>query len=244
MKERKDAIVIQKPDLAGLIDHTMLIPDATANDIKELCLQAKRYGFANVCINPCYITTALKELYGSSVGVCAVVGFPLGACDPDVKAAEALAAVKAGASEIDVVINIGYLKSGMTEKFKEDLAGVVKSVRQEMPGTVVKFILETCLLSDSEKIEACRFAVEAGADYVKTSTGFGKSGATVHDVKLLKDTVGPKIGVKASGGIRSLSTAIAMIDAGARRIGTSSGVQIIEEYETIRRINADLHKLL
>lgn len=226
--------VLQAGELAALIDHTLLSPEATESDITEFCSQARQFGFASVCINPCNIATALKELSGCPVKVGTVIGFPLGASDPDVKAVEAAAAVRAGASEIDVVINIGFLKSKLIGRFKEDLAGVIKAARREKRDAVVKFILETCLLNDFEKIEACRHAVQAGADFVKTSTGFGKSGANVHDVRLLKEAVGQRIGIKAAGGIRSLSTALAMIEAGASRIGTSSGVKIMAEYMEIR----------
>lgn len=231
MSKTESKISISKLELARLIDHTLLKPEATPEDIKELCAQAREFGFAAVCVNPCHVSTAVKELAGSDTGVCIVVGFPLGANDPAVKAAEAAAAVRAGASEVDVVINIGYLKGGLTAQVQADLEGVVRAARQERPGTVVKVILETCLLSDQEKVAACRLAVAAGADFVKTSTGFSKGGATVSDVALLKKTVGPGIGVKASGGIRDLATALAMVEAGADRLGTSSGVAILNEFK-------------
>jgi len=215
--------------LAGLIDHTLLKPEATPEDIVKLCIQARHYGFATVCVNPCYVYLAARELKESPVKVCTVIGFPLGASDSAVKAAEAAAAVRAGASEIDMVMNIGFLKGRLLKEVKEDMEGVVKAARKEKRETVVKVILETGFLSDSEKIEACRIAVAAGANFVKTSTGFGKGGAEVSDVILLRRTVGQEIGVKASGGIRDLSTAIKMIEAGASRLGTSSAVSIIEE---------------
>lgn len=221
---------ITKIELAGLIDHTLLKPEATPDDIKELCDQAMEFGFASVCINPCYVYHARKELAGTTIGICAVVGFPLGANDPSVKAAEAAAAVRAGASEVDVVMNVGYLKGGLLKQVKADLEGVVVAARRERFGTTVKVILETCLLSDKEKVEACRLAVAAGADFVKTSTGFGKGGATVSDVALLRQTVGSGIGVKASGGVRDLSAALAMVEAGASRLGTSSGIEILSEF--------------
>lgn len=221
---------ITKIELAGLIDHTLLKPEATPDDIKELCDQAMEFGFASVCINPCYVYHARKELAGTTIGICAVVGFPLGANDPSVKAAEAAAAVRAGASEVDVVMNVGYLKGGLLKQVKADLEGVVVAARRERFGTTVKVILETCLLSDKEKVEACRLAVAAGADFVKTSTGFGKGGATVSDVALLRQTVGSGIGVKASGGVRDLSAALAMVEAGASRLGTSSGIAILSEF--------------
>lgn len=231
MKSKVNYLNITKIELAGLIDHTLLKPEATPDDIKALCGQAKDFGFATVCVNPCYVHTAGKELAGTTVGVCAVVGFPLGANDPAVKAAEVVAAVRAGASEVDVVMNVGYLKGGLLEQVKADLEGVVRAARRERPGTTVKVILETCLLTDSEKVEACRLAVAAGVDFVKTSTGFGKGGATVPDVALLRRTVGPGIGVKASGGIRDLSAALSMAEAGASRLGTSSGVAILSEFK-------------
>lgn len=220
---------ITKAELAGLIDHTLLRPEATPDEVIALCGQAGEFGFKTVCVNPCYVRTASKELVGTAVGVCAVVGFPLGAGEAGVKAAEAAAAVQAGTTEVDVVINVGFLKGRLFGHVEADLAGVVRSARQENPGVIIKVILETCLLSDSEKIEACRLAVTAGADFVKTSTGFGRAGATVSDVALLKKTVGPGIGVKASGGIRDLPAALAMVAAGATRLGTSSGIAILSE---------------
>lgn len=218
-------------ELAGLIDHTLLKPEATPEDIITLCRQAKEFRFKTVCINPCYVSKASAELAGTGIGVCAVVGFPLGANDPAVKAAEAAAAVRAGATEVDMVINVGFLKAGLCRQVQSDLEGVVGAARRERPGTVVKVILETSLLTEPEKVEACRLAVAAGADFVKTSTGFGKGGAAVSDVALLRQTVGPGIGVKASGGIRDLPAALAMLEAGASRLGTSSGVAIISEFK-------------
>jgi deoxyribose-phosphate aldolase len=220
---------IARSELAGLIDHTLLRPDAVPNDIVKLCCEAKHFGFATVCVNPCHISTASKELAGSPVGVCSVVGFPLGASEPSIKACEAAGAVRAGADELDVVINIGFLKGGLFDLVRSDLAGVVKSARRESPGIIIKIIIETCLLTDSEKIKACRIAVDSGANFVKTSTGWGKSGATVSDVTLLKQVVGNSCGVKASGGIKDLAAALSMIEAGASRIGTSSGQAIINE---------------
>lgn len=219
---------ITRSELAGLIDHTLLRPEAVPDDIVNLCGEAKCFGFASVCVNPCYVSTASRELVGSRVAVCSVVGFPIGAGAPPVKALEAAAAVRNGATELDVVINIGFLKGGLLDQVKSDLAGVVKSARLVEQGTIIKFILETCLLSDNEKFLACGLAVEAGADFVKTSTGWGKSGATVSDVALLKRAVSGRAGVKASGGIRDLAAALAMLEAGAARIGTSSGPAIIK----------------
>lgn len=226
-----NGVRISKAELAGLIDHTLLKQEATPDDILTLCNQARNFGFAAVCVNPCYVDTASRELAGSGIGVCAVVGFPLGASEPAVKATEAAFAVREGATEVDVVMNVGYLRGGLMRQVKKDLEGVAMAARQEKPGAIVKVILETCLLSDLEKIEACRIAVEAGADFVKTSTGFGSGGATLSDVALLRRTVGPGIGVKASGGIRDLKTALSMVKAGANRLGTSSGIVIINEYK-------------
>jgi len=220
---------LTRTQLAGMIDHTLLKPDAVPGDIVRLCGEAKHYGFASVCINQCYINTASKELAGSPVAVCSVIGFPLGASAPSTKAFEAAAAVRSGANELDVVINIGFLKGGLLDLVKSDLAGVVERSRLAGRNTVVKIILETCLLTDNEKITACRLAVDSGADFVKTSTGWGNSGATTADVALLKRTVGSNAGVKASGGIRNLAAAISMLEAGATRIGTSSGPAIINE---------------
>ncbi|MDD4334170.1 MAG: deoxyribose-phosphate aldolase [Desulfotomaculaceae bacterium] len=222
---------ITRSELAALIDHTLLRPDAVTDDIVRLCVEAKLYGFVSVCVNPCYVSTASKELAGSPVRVCSVVGFPLGASTPPIKALEAAEAVRNGADELDVVINIGFLKGGLPERVKSDLAGVVASARAENQNTIIKVILETCLLTGSEKIKACRLAIEAGADFVKTSTGWGKSGATVTDVALLKQIVGNSSGVKASGGIRDLTAVIDMLKAGAARIGTSSGPAIINELQ-------------
>lgn len=220
-------------ELAGFIDHTLLKPDATPRDITELCNQAKEFGFKTVCVNPCYTKLASKELSGSGVQVCTVIGFPLGADSPALKAAEAGIAVQSGSSEVDVVMNLGFFKGGLLSRVRDDLAAVVMVVRNENPKVVVKVILETCLLNDEEKFVACRLAVESGADFVKTSTGFGKGGATVHDVALLREAVGPTFGVKAAGGIRNLQTALDMIKAGANRLGTSSGVSILLEYSRL-----------
>lgn len=220
-------MTMTKDELARLIDHTLLKPEAVPQDIVKLCAEARQHGFAAVCVNPCYVETAATELLGSGVSVCAVVGFPLGANDSVVKAAEAAAAVRSGASEIDMVVNVGFLKGRRLMEVRRDLDGVVRAARRERPDTVVKVILETCLLTGREKVEACRLAVEAGADFVKTSTGFGRGGATVEDVALMRRTVGPKMGVKASGGIRDLATALSMVEAGATRLGTSSGVAIV-----------------
>ncbi|NLI13684.1 deoxyribose-phosphate aldolase [Pelotomaculum propionicicum] len=222
-------IIITKAELAGRIDHTLLKPESTHLDIAELCRQARENNFKTVCVNPCFVSAAAAQLAGSQVGVGTVIGFPLGANDPSIKAAEAITAVRAGATELDVVINIGFLKGGQLSEAYSDLTGVIRAARQEESGIVVKVILETCLLNEAEKAEACRLAVSAGADYVKTSTGFAKGGATVSDVALLRKTAGPGIGIKAAGGIRDLNKALQMIEAGADRIGTSSGLSIIKE---------------
>ncbi|MDF9408679.1 MAG: Deoxyribose-phosphate aldolase 1 [Pelotomaculum sp. PtaB.Bin013] len=220
---------ISRAVLAGMIDHTLLKPEATCQDIVGLCREAVDFGFKSVCINPSYIDLAHRELENAPVGICAVIGFPLGASDPAVKAAEAAAAVRAGASEVDVVMNIGFFKSGLLGKTQADLTGVVSAAKSEKPEAVVKVILETCLLTNEEKVRACRVAVAAGADFVKTSTGFNKEGALAADIKLLRQSVGPRIGVKASGGIRDLAKALSMLEAGADRIGTSAGVAIVNE---------------
>lgn len=215
--------------LAGVIDHTLLKPEATERDIVKLCREAVDFSFKAVCVNPCHIPAACRELARTPVVVCTVIGFPLGANAPDVKAAEAAAAVRAGAAEVDVVMNIGWCKGGQLQAVQADLEGVVQAARRERSDVTVKVILETCLLSQEEKIAACRIAAAAGADFVKTSTGFSDSGATVADVRLLKQTAGTRMGVKASGGIRDLTQALSLLEAGADRIGTSAGVAIMQE---------------
>ena len=210
-------------NLASYIDHTLLKPDASAQAVRQLCIEAREHGFASVCVNSCRVALAAAELEGSSVAVCAVVGFPLGAMDPQAKAFEAKRAVEAGAREIDMVLNIGALKDGAYDLVEED----IRKVKQECGSLVLKVILETCLLSKEEIVRACEMARRAGADYVKTSTGFSKGGATLEDVALMRRTVGSAMGVKASGGVRSRKDALAMIEAGASRIGASSGVAIL-----------------
>jgi deoxyribose-phosphate aldolase len=212
-------------ELAKFIDHTILKPEATAEDIERLCREAKEYGFAAVCINPHYVRSAAKFIEGSELKVCGVVGFPLGATSTSAKGYEAQEQVYSGAQELDMVMNIGALKDKRYEVVRDDIQLVVRSAQ----GALVKVIIETCLLTDDEKITAARIVQEAGAQFVKTSTGFNKAGATVEDVKLLRRAVGDSFGVKASGGIRDLKTTEALITAGANRIGTSSGVAIIEE---------------
>lgn len=217
--------MISAYELAQMIDHTNLRPDATEEDIKRLCHEALEYEFRCVCVNPTNVPMVVDNLEGSGVGVCAVVGFPLGAQTSKTKSFEAEEAVGWGASEVDMVMNMGLLKSGKEELVGLDIQGVVESSK----GKIVKVILETALLTYQEKLKACLIAQIAGAHFVKTSTGFGGlPGATVEDVKLLRETVGEDMGVKASGGIRDLETALKMIEAGANRIGTSSCVQIME----------------
>ena len=212
-------------DLARYIDHTLLGPDATAEDIDQLCAEADRYGFASVCINPTWVKRAANNLRGTGVPVCTVIGFPLGATTTEVKAMEARKALRDGAREVDMVINIGALKSGDHELVYDDIAKVVDAAHEV--GAICKVILETSLLTDEEKVIASALAKRAMADFVKTSTGFGPGGATVYDVALMRETVGPEMGVKASGGVRTADDAEDMIAAGATRIGASAGVQII-----------------
>ena len=215
---------LTREELASYIDHTLLKPEASREQIRAVCEEAKQYHFASVCVNPCWVPLIAEELKGSGVSVCCVIGFPLGASLSSVKAFEAREAVAAGAQEIDMVINIGAVKSGGWELVREDIAAV-----NAAKGTAkLKVIIETCLLTDEEKVRVCQIAKEAGADFVKTSTGFSTGGATVHDVELMRKTVGPEMGVKASGGVRTLADALAMIEAGASRLGASAGVKIIE----------------
>ena len=211
-------------NLARMIDHTLLKPDAVRVEIEQLCAEALHYGFAGVCVNPSYVQTAAKLLRGSSVKVCAVIGFPLGATSTAAKVFETIQALQDGAQEVDMVINVGMLKSGDCSFVRNDIAAVVEAARIRNAAT--KVILETCLLTDEEIIIVCSLAKDAGADFVKTSTGFSKGGATVHDIALMRKTVGAAIGVKASGGIRTREQALAMIAAGATRIGTSSSILI------------------
>lgn len=214
------------PDIASLIDHTILKPEATRADVIKVCREARQYRFASVCVNPYWAPLVRKELEGSPVKVCTVVGFPLGATSTEAKVAETASALRAGAQEIDMVINIGALRSGDNEAVKLDIQEVVKVAHAAR--AIVKVILETALLDDNQKAVACTLSKLAGADFVKTSTGFGPSGATAHDVALMRQVVGPEMGVKASGGIRTLADFRAMTAAGATRIGASASVKIVE----------------
>jgi deoxyribose-phosphate aldolase len=212
--------------LASFIDHTLLKADATAKDIEKLCDDARENNFFSVCVNGSWIANADHLLEGSNVKIASVVGFPLGAMSGDTKRFETEAAIDDGAQEIDVVLNVGKLKDCDDKFVLRELINVVEAA----DGRTVKVILETCLLTDEEKIRACKIVVESGAHFVKTSTGFGTGGATIADVKLMRATVGPKFGVKASGGIRDTKTALAMIEAGATRLGTSAGVAIVKDF--------------
>ncbi|MCX7918230.1 MAG: deoxyribose-phosphate aldolase [bacterium] len=210
--------------IARLIDHTLLKPTATPDEIIQLCQEAKQFGFATVCVNPTYVKLAKSQLQGSPVKVCTVVGFPLGATSTTAKVCETLQAIIDGADEIDMVINIGLLKGGRLKEVEED----IRAVKQACQGRILKVIIETALLSDEEKVTASILAKAAGADFVKTSTGFSSGGATVKDVALMRKAVGPEMGVKASGGIRDLATAEQMVQAGATRLGTSASIAIVK----------------
>lgn len=215
--------------LARMIDHTFLKPFGTAENIEKLCAEARKYNFAMVAINPAEVETCVKLLEGSPVRVGAAIGFPLGQTTTECKAFETRDAIEKGATEIDTVINVRALQKGRLDIVKKEIEDMVAICKPA--GVICKVILETCYLSDAEKETVCRIAKEAGVDFVKTSTGFGTAGATVEDVALMRRVVGPEIGVKAAGGIRDLDTALAMIKAGATRIGTSSGVSIVEAYK-------------
>lgn len=219
----------QKENISCYIDHTLLKPEATQEQIITLCKEAKEYEFASVCVNPYWVSFCGDQLKESPVKVCTVIGFPLGANTTVVKVAETLQAIEDGADEVDMVMNISALKSGKDIDVETDIRAITEAVQKATGNnqTLVKVILETCLLDNEEKVRACNLSEKAGADFVKTSTGFSKGGATVEDVKLMKKTVGSRMEVKASGGIRDTQTALAMIQAGATRIGTSSGIQIV-----------------
>ncbi len=207
-----------------LIDHTLLAPDATREQIKRICEEAKQYHFASVCVNPGWIKYCKEQLKGSEVNVCTVIGFPLGATLMASKISEAKESLFEGADELDMVINIGRLKDHDDNYVKTE----IQELKRVCQNHILKVIIETCLLTDEEKIRACRLAKEAGADFVKTSTGFSKGGATVEDVKLMRETVGPEMGVKASGGVKTKEDLINMVKAGATRIGTSHGVDLVK----------------
>ncbi|WP_429350507.1 deoxyribose-phosphate aldolase [Paenibacillus sp. 4624] len=207
-----------------MIDHTLLRADATRNELTKLTEEAKQYQFASVCVNPGWVSYAAEQLKGTGVDICTVIGFPLGASTSETKAFETKDAIAKGATEVDMVINIGALKDGKDDVVEQDIRAVVEAAA----GTLVKVIIETCLLTDDEKVRACQAAVRAGADFVKTSTGFSTGGATPEDIALMRRTVGPDVGVKASGGVRSLEDMQKMIEAGATRIGASSGVKIMQ----------------
>jgi deoxyribose-phosphate aldolase len=214
--------------LARYIDHTLLKPEATPAQIAQLCAEAREHAFAAVCLNPINVAQAAQLLHGAPVAVCTVVGFPLGANLPEVKAYETLQALNQGATEIDMVINIGALKAGQFDRVQQDITAVVQTCKARPVPALVKVIIEACLLTDDEKVRACQIAQAAGADFVKTSTGFSSGGATVADIALIRRTVGPAMGVKAAGGVRTRADADAMIAAGATRIGTSSGVKLVQ----------------
>lgn len=214
-------------DWASLIDHTLLKPEATESDIRQLCEEAAQFGFASVCVNPGWVKKAAEFLRGTGIPVCTVIGFPLGATLPDVKAFEARRAIFNGATEVDMVINVGLLKSGDDCGVEEDIRSVTHAAHEN--GILTKVIIETALLTDEEKVRACLAAKNAGADFVKTSTGFSKGGATVDDISLMRRTVGSALGVKASGGVKGIDDARAMVAAGATRIGASVGVKIAQE---------------
>lgn len=229
-QNKKEMVIINKTyspkGIAKYIDHTLLAADATESHIKTLCAEAVSFGFPAVCVNPCYISYAAKLLAGSGVKVCSVVGFHLGALTCDMKAEQAKACIALGAKELDMVANIGAAKSGDWAYVEKDIKAVVDAAENR---AAVKVIIEACLLTDEEKIKMCAAAKNAGANFVKTSTGLSKSGAEVHDVKLMRAAVGSDMGVKAAGGIRSYQDAVAMLKAGAERIGTSSGVKIVSK---------------
>ena len=212
--------------IAALIDHTLLKPEATAADIRKVCAEARQYHFASVCVNPYWVRLVAEELTGSTVKVCSVAGFPLGASATQIKVAETAAAIRDGAQEIDMVMNVGALRGGDHDAVRADIQAVVEIAHA--CGAIVKVILETALLNDEQKVAASLLAKEAGADFVKTSTGFGPSGATAADVALMRRTVGPEMGVKASGGVRTLEDLKTMAAAGANRVGASASVKIVE----------------
>jgi len=223
-------------DVAKYIDHTLLKPEAARVEIEKLCQEARAFNFASVCVNPTWVKECAFALHGSPVKVCTVVGFPLGASLADVKAYEARRAIFDGATEIDMVINIGALKSGDDATVRRDIRAVVEAAHEAC--AIVKVIIETALLTDEEKVRACALAKEAGADFVKTSTGFSKGGATIADIELMRRAVGSEVGVKAAGGVKDLASAREMIAAGATRIGASAGVKIVQESQGVKTAGA------
>ena len=224
--KKQEELILNKPSISRMIDHTLLKADAKKEDIQKLAEEAKTHLFASVCVNPAWVAIAHEVLKDTpEVKVCTVIGFPLGASTPEVKAFETTNAIANGAGEVDMVINIGALKDHDDTQVSRDIAAVVQAAQGK---ALTKVIIETCLLTDEEKVRACKLAVAAGADFVKTSTGFSTGGATKEDIALMRATVGPNIGVKASGGVRSAEDAQIMIEAGASRIGTSGGVAIVQ----------------
>lgn len=216
-------------NLAKYIDHTILKADATEEQVKQLCAEAREYNFASICVNTGYTSLVAEELKGTDVKTCVVVGFPLGATTKETKAFETKQAIELGADEVDMVINVGYLKSGKFDEVKEDIKAVVDAAAGK---AIVKVIIEACLLTDEEKVKVCEMSKEVGADFVKTSTGFSTGGATAEDIALMRKTVGPDMGVKASGGVRSKEDAEKMIEAGASRIGASASIAIVKGEES------------
>ncbi|MBT9175861.1 MAG: Deoxyribose-phosphate aldolase [Firmicutes bacterium] len=225
-------MLVDYMQLARCIDHTVLKADALPSDIEKLCEEAVKYNFAAVCVNSCHVPV-VKQLVHGEIGIASVVGFPLGAASTYAKCEETREAVRQGATEIDMVINIGWLKAGMAQAVEDDIRAVVEAAGE----AVVKVILEAALLTDEEKVSVCEMAIAAGAGFVKTSTGFGPGGATTADIALMRRVVGSELGVKASGGVRNLDLALAMLAAGANRIGTSSGVSIVEECKSRHAAN-------
>ena len=218
-------MTLTRKELAAMIDHSLLRPNATLEELKKLCEESIEYGFKAVCVNPVHVAEAARLLKGENIMVCSVVGFPFGTHSPEIKALETKEVIRLGAQEIDMVIRIGALKEGRDR----EVAGDIRAVVEAAGGHPVKVILETCYLTDEEKVRACKLAVEAGASFVKTSTGFAAGGATVEDVRLMRETVGPNFGVKAAGGIRTIEDSLKMIESGANRLGISASVTIINE---------------
>ena len=225
------ALIRNPAALAALIDHTLLKPQATQSDVETLCHEALKFHFASVCVNPVYVPIAAAILHAPEVKVCTVIGFPLGANHTSTKLAEAHTALAQGATELDMVIHIGALKAAQDEIVSADVRAICDAAHAS--NAICKVIIETCLLTDEEKVRACRISATAGADFVKTSTGFSTAGATVEDIALMRTVVGPHIGVKASGGIRTLDDLLKMVQAGATRIGTSSGPKILQEFPAL-----------